>query len=67
MGLKGGAGAHRYGCLVERAGLNMQGKAEEKGRKGSTLLGRGRVCRGREWKAGQGEKGIKWLCPAWER
>ena len=39
MGLKQGAEAHKYGGLVGRAGPNVQGKVEEKGHKGSVLLG----------------------------
>lgn len=58
MGLKGGAEAHWCGGLVEGAGPTMQGKAEEKGCKGSVLFGRDGLCCGRQWKGGQGKKGI---------
>jgi len=66
MGLKGGAEAHEHSGLVARAGPSVQETAEENGHKGSVLFGRGGVCCGREQKGGQGEKGTKWLCPAWE-
>lgn len=67
MGLKACAEAYKHDGLLGRRGANVQGKVEEKGCRGSVLSGRAGSCCGGEQKEGQDEKGIKWLCPAWER
>lgn len=67
MGLKACAEAFKHGGQFGRDDANVQGQAEEKGGKGSVLCGRGGSCCGGEQKEGQDEKGIKWLCPVWER
>lgn len=63
MALKWKAKAQKYGGLVGRAGPSVQRKSGTR----AVLFEKGGVCCGRQKKGQQGEKGIKWLCPAWER